>query len=138
MSAHAGDDVQARLARLGRLRRDGGALRDYRAPRWNAPLIMEQSVPGERGVLVPLVEDEVRSEVGDPLQYVPAAMRRLWPLISLGRQSFFGGRAVNVTFGNSRRRTTPPSVEKYEYSSPSIRIGRIAASALSAIMPGLS
>ena len=54
MSAHASDDVQAKLARLGKLRRDGGALRDYRAPRWNEPLIMEQSVPGERGVLVPL------------------------------------------------------------------------------------
>ena len=54
MSARASDDVQAKLERLGRLRRDGGALRDYQAPRWNEPLIMEQSVPGERGVLVPL------------------------------------------------------------------------------------
>ncbi len=76
MSARASDDVQAKLERLGRLRRDGGALRDYQAPRWNEPLIMEQSVPGERGVLVPLAEDEVRAAVGDPLQYVPAAMRR--------------------------------------------------------------
>jgi glycine dehydrogenase subunit 2 len=76
MSQHASDEVQAKLARLGRLRRDGGALRDYRAPRWNEPLIMEQSVPGERGVLAPLAEDEVRDEVGDPLQYVPAAARR--------------------------------------------------------------
>ena len=37
---------------------------------------MEQSVPGERGVLVPRPSDEVAAEVGDPLQYVPAAMRR--------------------------------------------------------------
>ena len=79
MSARASEDVQAKLARLGRLRRDGGALRDYRAPRWNEPLIMEQSVPGERGVLVPLAEDEVRAAVGDPLQYVPAGMRRPAP-----------------------------------------------------------
>ena len=64
MSRHGSDEVQAKLARLGRLRRDGGALRDYRAPRWNEPLIMEQSVPGERGVLVPLAEAEVRDEVG--------------------------------------------------------------------------
>ena len=76
MSAYVTDDVQAKLERLGKLRRDGGALRDYHAPRWNEPLIMEQSVPGERGVLVPLAEEEVRSAVGDPLQYVPAAMRR--------------------------------------------------------------
>ena len=59
MSAHVTDDVAAKLERLGRLRRDGGALRDYHAPRWNEPLIMEQSVPGERGVLVPQPEAEV-------------------------------------------------------------------------------
>ncbi len=61
MSERMTDDVQAKLERLGKLRRDGGALRDYRAPRWNEPLIMEQSVPGERGVFVPLPEDEVTS-----------------------------------------------------------------------------
>ncbi len=76
MSDRVTDDVAAKLERLGRLRRDGGALRDYHAPRWNEPLVMEQSVPGERGVLVPQPEAEVRAEVGDPLQYVPAATRR--------------------------------------------------------------
>ena len=52
MSERETVDVQAKLERLGRLRRDGGVLRDYQAPRWNEPLIMEQSVPGERGVRV--------------------------------------------------------------------------------------
>jgi glycine dehydrogenase subunit 2 len=79
MSAHVSDDVQAKLELLGKLRRDGGVLRDYHAPRWNEPLIMEQSVPGERGVLVPLPADEVKEAVGDPLQYVPQAMRREAP-----------------------------------------------------------
>ena len=79
MSAPRSDEVQAKLARLGRLRRDGGALRDYQAPRWNEPLIMEQSVPGERGVLVPRPEEEVTAEVGEALKYVPAAMRRATP-----------------------------------------------------------
>ncbi len=76
MSAHGTDDVKAKLAGLARLRRDGGVLRDYRAPHWDEPLIMEQSVPGERGVMVPLAEDEVKAAVGDAAQYIPAGLRR--------------------------------------------------------------
>jgi glycine dehydrogenase subunit 2 len=76
MSGQSNDDVQAKLQQIAHLRRDGGVVRDYSAPRWNEPLIMEQSVPGERGMMVPLAEDEVKSAVGDPLQYIPAGLRR--------------------------------------------------------------
>lgn len=76
MSGQSNDDVQATLQQIAHLRRDGGVVRDYSAPRWNEPLIMEQSVPGERGIMVPLAEDEVKSAVGDPLQYIPAGLRR--------------------------------------------------------------
>ncbi|MGO8683162.1 MAG: aminomethyl-transferring glycine dehydrogenase subunit GcvPB [Thermoleophilia bacterium] len=76
MSGQSSDDVQARLQQIAHLRRDGGVVRDYSAPRWNEPLIMEQSVPGERGIMVPLAEEEVKSAVGDPLQYIPAGLRR--------------------------------------------------------------
>lgn len=76
MSGQSSNDVQAKLQQIAHLRRDGGVVRDYSAPRWNEPLIMEQSVAGERGIMVPLAEAEVKSAVGDPLQYIPAGLRR--------------------------------------------------------------
>ena len=70
------DDAHEKVARLARYRREGGVLRDYHAVRWNEPLIVEQSVPGERGVLVPLAEAEVLDEVGDPYGSIPECTRR--------------------------------------------------------------
>ena len=67
---------QEKVARLARLRRDGGVLHDYRAPRWDEPFIMEQGTPGERGVLVPLAEDGVKAAVGEAADYIPEGMRR--------------------------------------------------------------
>ena len=67
---------QEKVARLGRLRRDGGVLRDYRAPRWDEPFIMEQGAPGERGILVPLAEDAVTAAVGAAADYIPEGMAR--------------------------------------------------------------
>ena len=55
--ASLSETPQEKVARLARLRRDGGVLHDYRAPRWDEPFIMEQGTPGERGILVPLAED---------------------------------------------------------------------------------
>ena len=65
-----------KVARLARLRRDGGVLRDYRAPRWDEPFIMEQGTPGERGILVPLAEDDVKAAVGEAASYIPEGMSR--------------------------------------------------------------
>ena len=79
MSEPTADDVQVKLESLAKLRRDGGVLRDYHAPRWNEPLIMEQSVPGQRGIFVPLAEPEVVEAVGDPQAFIPAQMRRTKP-----------------------------------------------------------
>jgi len=76
MTGAEGEAVQAKLEEIARLRRDGGSLRDYHAPRWDEPLIMEQSVPGERGVLVPSPEPEEIAEVGNPLDLIPAGSRR--------------------------------------------------------------
>jgi glycine dehydrogenase subunit 2 len=70
------EDPREKVARLARLRRDGGVLRDYRAPRWDEPFIMEQGTPGERGVLVPLAEDAVTEAVGAAADYIPEGMRR--------------------------------------------------------------
>src|SRR5665647_2115289 len=65
-----------KVARLAKLRRDGGVLRDYQAPRWDEPFIMEQGAPGERGILVPLAEDDVTAAVGEAASYIPAGMSR--------------------------------------------------------------
>ena len=70
------ETAQEKVARLARLRRDGGVLRDYRAPHWDEPLIMEMSTAGERGIMVPPVEDGVRGAVGDATGYIPAGARR--------------------------------------------------------------
>jgi glycine dehydrogenase subunit 2 len=52
-------------------------LRRYQAPRWDEPLIMEMSVPGERGINVPQAEPEVESMAGsDGRAFVPEGMRR--------------------------------------------------------------
>ena len=39
-------DAQEKLARNAHLRRDGGLLRDFRALRWDEPLIMEMGRTG--------------------------------------------------------------------------------------------
>ena len=67
---------QDKVARLARLRRDGGVLRDYRSPRYDEPFIMEQGTPGERGIFVPLAEDGVTAEVGAAADYIPEGMAR--------------------------------------------------------------
>jgi glycine dehydrogenase subunit 2 len=73
------DDTTRKLEQMARLRRQGGVLRDYHGPRWNEPLIMEQSVPGERGIFVPRAEPEVAAAVGDPHAFIPAGSRREAP-----------------------------------------------------------
>ena len=39
-------------------------IRDFHQARWNEPIIMELSVEGERGVLLPEMEDEIAKELG--------------------------------------------------------------------------
>jgi glycine dehydrogenase subunit 2 len=51
-------------------------LRDYHAPVWSEPVIMEMGRPGRRGLLFPAVEEAVRASVGDAEALIPAAMRR--------------------------------------------------------------
>ncbi len=73
---HGSETPQDKVARLARLRRDGGVIHDYRAPRWDEPLIMEMGTPGERGVLVPLAEPDVTAAIGAAADYIPAGMAR--------------------------------------------------------------
>ena len=39
--------------------------KDFHQARWNEPMIYELSTPGLRGIIPPLVEDDVAKEAGD-------------------------------------------------------------------------
>jgi glycine dehydrogenase subunit 2 len=54
-------------------------IRQFRQAKWDEPIIYELSNPGERGVLLPAVEDEIQTTVGDALSALPAKMRRKEP-----------------------------------------------------------
>jgi len=54
-------------------------VRDYHAPYWNEPIILELGRKGERGILVPEVEEGIREAVSDAESYVPESIRRRQP-----------------------------------------------------------
>ncbi len=54
-------------------------LRRFHQARWDEPIIFELSCKGQRGILVPQVEDEIRDKVGDVLTMLPETMRRKQP-----------------------------------------------------------
>jgi glycine dehydrogenase subunit 2 len=54
-------------------------LRRFHQARWDEPIIFELSREGQRGILVPEVEAEIRDEVGDVLATLPENMRRQQP-----------------------------------------------------------
>jgi len=51
-------------------------LRNYHAQVWDEPLLMDKSVKGQRGILVPEAEKEVRDAVGEAKALIPSNMRR--------------------------------------------------------------
>jgi glycine dehydrogenase subunit 2 len=54
-------------------------LRRFHQARWDEPIIFELSRKGQRGLLVPEVEEEIREQVGDALAGVPDFLRRKQP-----------------------------------------------------------
>ena len=54
-------------------------LRNYHAQVWDEPLLMDLSVKGQRGILVPKAEDEVKAAVGEAEGLIPSNMRRAKP-----------------------------------------------------------
>jgi glycine dehydrogenase subunit 2 len=54
-------------------------LRRFHQARWDEPIIFELGCEGQRGILVPEVEGEIRNQVGDVLMALPEAMRRKQP-----------------------------------------------------------
>jgi glycine dehydrogenase subunit 2 len=55
------------------------ALRRFHQASWDEPVIFELSQPGQRGILVPAVEGEIRDEVGDVAATAPDYLRRKTP-----------------------------------------------------------
>ena len=55
------------------------SLRRFHQASWNEPILHEMSTPGERGVIPPEVEPELAGVEGDPLEGIPAALRRSQP-----------------------------------------------------------
>lgn len=54
-------------------------LRHFHQAKWDEPIIFELSTPGERGILIPEAEDEIKNMVGDVISSVPEKMRRKEP-----------------------------------------------------------
>jgi len=54
-------------------------LRRFHQARWDEPIIFELSSEGERGILVPEVEDEIKNDVGNVIATIPQNMQRKQP-----------------------------------------------------------
>lgn len=54
-------------------------IRRFHQAKWDEPIIFELSQEGERGILVPEAEKEVKREVGDVLSSIPKGVRRKQP-----------------------------------------------------------
>ncbi|MFX0114357.1 MAG: aminomethyl-transferring glycine dehydrogenase subunit GcvPB [Candidatus Hodarchaeota archaeon] len=54
-------------------------VRNFHQAKWDEPIIFELSCKGERGILIPDVEQEVEMLVGDGIAIIPKNMRRKQP-----------------------------------------------------------
>ncbi len=54
-------------------------LRRFHQAKWDEPIIFELSCEGQRGTLIPQVEEGIRDAVGDVFEGLPEAMRRREP-----------------------------------------------------------
>jgi glycine dehydrogenase subunit 2 len=54
-------------------------LRRFHQARWDEPIIFELGQPGQRGILVPEVDQEIKHQVGNPFKGIPEALLRKNP-----------------------------------------------------------
>ena len=50
--------------------------KDFQQARWNEPIIYELSTPGLRGIIPPLVENEIKEEAGNAVEEIPDCLKR--------------------------------------------------------------
>ena len=54
-------------------------VRDFHQAKWDESIIFELSNKGERGILVPEAEEEVKAQIGDGISVLPDSMKRKTP-----------------------------------------------------------
>ena len=54
-------------------------LRKFHQARWDEEIILEMSVPGERGILITTADEGIRGEIGDGLSVIPHNLKRKVP-----------------------------------------------------------
>lgn len=54
-------------------------LRRFHQARWDEPVIFELGQPGQRGILIPEVDAEIKTQVGNPLEGIPDSLCRKSP-----------------------------------------------------------
>ena len=91
---------------------NGGVLRPFHQASWNEPIVLEQSSPGERGILLPEPEPDVAA-AGDGLADLPAELRRTDPPGLPGALAAAGAAALPAPLaGDARhRRRHPPRAQ---------------------------
>jgi glycine dehydrogenase subunit 2 len=57
----------------------GSRLRNFHQAKWDEEAIFELSTPGERGIHLPQVEQDISDLVGDGLSLIPASVWRKTP-----------------------------------------------------------
>ncbi len=51
-------------------------VKEFHSPVWNEPIIMEMGRKGERGILMPETEEEIKATIGEAESCIPEKMRR--------------------------------------------------------------
>ncbi len=54
-------------------------IRNFQQAKWDEPIIFELSKPGERGILIPEIEEEIKERIPDPFSDLPQEMVRKEP-----------------------------------------------------------
>ena len=61
-------------------------VRNFHQAKWDEPIIFELSKKGERGILIPEAEEEVRELVGAGVSVVPVSIRGTSPIAEISQQ----------------------------------------------------
>ncbi|MFH1851238.1 MAG: aminomethyl-transferring glycine dehydrogenase subunit GcvPB [Candidatus Neomarinimicrobiota bacterium] len=114
-------------------KRSAQRTRRFHQAKWDEEIIFELHTPGERGIIVPVVEDEIAAEVGDGISSLPAVLRRDQPpalpevgqmrvlkhFLRLSQQTLGADFNVDVGQGTCTIKYNP-KINKYLAASPKV------------------
>lgn len=75
-------------------------LRDFHALRWDEPILMEKSTPGQRGILVPETEEAIEKVVGDGISVLGSLKRKNPPALPEISQPLLVRHYIRITAEN--------------------------------------